>query len=62
MLELFYHFRTIMERADVLKDVTQSQRLPKEFMVERAGTDILESILNSLNENPKKRPSAHQLL
>ena len=51
-----------MERADVLKEVTQSQRLPKEFMVERAGTDILESILNSLNENPKKRPSAHQLL
>lgn len=62
MLELFYRFRTIMERADVLKEVTQTQKLPKDFMVERAGTDILESILYSLSENPKKRPSAHKLL
>jgi len=31
-------------------------------MIERAGTDILESIVNSLNENPKNRPSAHKLL
>ncbi len=45
MFELFYQFRTAMERADVLKDITANHQLPKDFVSERMkseeGKDIL---------------------
>ena len=41
MFELFYPFKTDMERLQVLKELTQSQKLPKDFVVKHAETDIL---------------------
>lgn len=32
MFELFYHFRTAMERTDVLKEITFNHQLPKDFV------------------------------
>ena len=34
-----------MGRADVLKEVTQNHKLPKDFVAEKSGTDILENII-----------------
>lgn len=66
MFELFYQFRTAMERTDILKEITATHQLPKEFIAERMkseeGKDILESINCSLKEKPEERPSAAKLL
>jgi hypothetical protein len=38
---MFYPFQTLMQRADVLKEVTLSHALPKDLTQDIAGTDIL---------------------
>lgn len=35
MFELFYQFRTAMERTDVLKIITLNHELPRDFVVEK---------------------------
>ena len=42
--------------------MTHSQKLPKDFVVKHAETDILENIIVCLQQNPKERPSASKLL
>ena len=62
MFELFYPFRTAMERLEVLKELTKSHQLPKDFVVKHAETDILENITVCLQQNAEERPSASKLL
>ena len=41
MFELFYQFKTGMQRVEVLKELTQTYELPKDFRAEKKGSDIL---------------------
>jgi len=41
---MFYEFKTGMERMEVLKEVSRTHKLPKDFGVEHAVTDLQENI------------------